>query len=482
MPAHVRPAVDTAIPQSVLSSSALCLPRHFGAFCHVTIMVAWLGGCGTAGNGVLPGDADHGDRATAGEAEGADGDASVMQTDGEEGADGTTPCGNGIIDPGEQCDGGQTPHAICSSYCQLVCEQGYGNCDNVAANGCEEPLTTSAVNCGACGRNCLWTECIGGYCVPQFVAAGSGYADAYTNRNAIVIDDTCVYWTSQSAVYRALKDGTGSAEPIAESQTGPGDLKIGAGFVYWSDIGSSLNSYTDGAIFVAPTDLSAPPTSLLNTLNAPRSVSWSEGTLYWASYGTAAAGYSDGAIESLDLVGSQGRRLLWGSLPAPVGLVIAGTDALWARSGTMAADYRDGRIFKSALNGQATPSEIAADQTRPWALAVDDVYYYWVGVGGANLSNKDGDLVRLARSGVEAPNVLVSGLDSPITLAVDGVYLYWGSGFGVPPVIQRIRKDGSQTDPETIATLNSYFLASVALDETALYWLDLGNRVYRVAK
>lgn len=34
------------------------------------------------------------------------------------------------------------------------CDDGFGNCDGIAANGCETSLNTSATSCGSCGRVC----------------------------------------------------------------------------------------------------------------------------------------------------------------------------------------------------------------------------------------------------------------------------------------------------------------------------------------
>ncbi len=45
------------------------------------------------------------------------------------------------------------------------CDTGFGNCDAMAATGCETPLNTNA-NCGACGTACaVGTRCSGGTCV-----------------------------------------------------------------------------------------------------------------------------------------------------------------------------------------------------------------------------------------------------------------------------------------------------------------------------
>ncbi len=46
------------------------------------------------------------------------------------------------------------------------CAVGLGNCDGMAANGCETPITTN-LNCGTCGHACgAGTSCVSGLCLP----------------------------------------------------------------------------------------------------------------------------------------------------------------------------------------------------------------------------------------------------------------------------------------------------------------------------
>lgn len=55
--------------------------------------------------------------------------------------------------------------ATCTSgACGMACAAGYGNCDGVAANGCEAVFASDPLNCGMCGKSCAGQACVGGVC------------------------------------------------------------------------------------------------------------------------------------------------------------------------------------------------------------------------------------------------------------------------------------------------------------------------------
>ncbi|MGA2687634.1 MAG: DNRLRE domain-containing protein [Candidatus Korobacteraceae bacterium] len=81
-------------------------------------------------------------------------------------------CVNPQTDPnncggcGDVCPSGPQSYPLCTNgQCILVCQSGYGNCDNNPNNGCETNLMTDHNNCGACGIHCNGLQiCQGGQC------------------------------------------------------------------------------------------------------------------------------------------------------------------------------------------------------------------------------------------------------------------------------------------------------------------------------
>ncbi len=56
--------------------------------------------------------------------------------------------------------------ATCAAgACAYACNTGFADCDGMTANGCETDVTSSASNCGACGRTCAaGVTCVAGAC------------------------------------------------------------------------------------------------------------------------------------------------------------------------------------------------------------------------------------------------------------------------------------------------------------------------------
>ncbi len=105
-------------------------------------------------------------------------------------AAGTTFCNGACVDTrvstshcgmcGRTCAAPANGAAACvAGACTLgTCTEGFGNCDNNAANGCEVNLNTTPTHCGACRDACSTANatpaCTGGVCS---VTCATGFAD-----------------------------------------------------------------------------------------------------------------------------------------------------------------------------------------------------------------------------------------------------------------------------------------------------------------
>ncbi|EYF06307.1 Hypothetical protein CAP_2185 [Chondromyces apiculatus DSM 436] len=81
---------------------------------------------------------------------------------------------------GTQCTVANGSPLCSNGTCQVgACAQGYANCDNNPANGCEIHVANNPGNCGACGATCTVANstpaCVGGTC--QVGTCNAGYGD-----------------------------------------------------------------------------------------------------------------------------------------------------------------------------------------------------------------------------------------------------------------------------------------------------------------
>ncbi len=72
-------------------------------------------------------------------------------------------CGDGQLDPGEQCDGPVGENAVCDA-CALVCLDTFDNCTNDDSLACLTDTSNDPDHCGGCNIACPGTQCINGQC------------------------------------------------------------------------------------------------------------------------------------------------------------------------------------------------------------------------------------------------------------------------------------------------------------------------------
>jgi len=108
-------------------------------------------------------------------------------------------CGNGSVDGAETCDTNlpiscADPTPVCLNDCTGCvaelpgCVIGTGNCDGIAANGCETDLFNDTFNCGSCDNKCKAGYCVGGKC-PSLSYAKEGVVPC-----GRLVDDPSTAW------------------------------------------------------------------------------------------------------------------------------------------------------------------------------------------------------------------------------------------------------------------------------------------------
>ena len=75
---------------------------------------------------------------------------------------------------GLRCGAPNASASCAAGACQFTCNAGFSDCDGLIGTGCETNITTSAANCGACGRVCATGQvCTNGQCATVEPAAVS---------------------------------------------------------------------------------------------------------------------------------------------------------------------------------------------------------------------------------------------------------------------------------------------------------------------
>jgi hypothetical protein len=106
------------------------------------------------------------------------------------------------------------------------------------------------------------------------------------------------------------------------------------------------------------------------------------------------------------------------------------------------------------------------------ALTIDEGFVYWV-------SSSSGTLNRIPKTG-GALEVLAKDQIHPLRLAVAGEYVYWlsgtsdpGSEVGMPAVLSRMLKSGSEPEALAESSVSVYRFSDVIVDGGFVYWVGV---------
>ncbi len=132
--------------------------------------------------------------------------ANACETDLDTDAGNCARCGMKCPTTGTHANG-----AICTAgVCGLTCESGFGDCNQVAADGCEVQTTSDPANCGECGHSCQGAFCVASVCgTPPNVVAAMPENDPL---RGLAIDGSYAYTCDYNGyVYKANLDGSAAA-------------------------------------------------------------------------------------------------------------------------------------------------------------------------------------------------------------------------------------------------------------------------------
>lgn len=125
----------------------------------------------------------------------------------------TERCGpNGVV-----CAAANGTPSCIEGVCGVAsCNDGFADCDGVAANGCEVNTRSSTAHCGACDNACATGNlCARGVCVPAMTVDAIGCADgtreAFTDRTAFPHIAACAGPWAVPGIFPAVPPSTAAA-------------------------------------------------------------------------------------------------------------------------------------------------------------------------------------------------------------------------------------------------------------------------------
>jgi hypothetical protein len=362
---------------------------------------------------------------TGGDAGADAGDAAGGGTDGSLAGD-TPSTSDG---PAPSCS---TPLQVCGSTCVA--------------------LESDPKNCGACGHDCLGGACLSGACLAFVFATATLAADSLAS------DGANLYWTDGSSPgFIETCSATGCAgAPTSLAVVGgtPTAIAADGARVYWVDtLEGTVNQCAVGGC-------NGQPTILASGQSQPGAIAVDATTVYW----TALQGTSlvVGQVLACPIGGScASPSTLVANVAYPSGIAVDAT-SVYFETGTGLS-----RCARGGCGGTATVVASGTASSSVGVIALGGMGAYWTGQAG---------LLECNVAGCGTPSKFAS---MAAGVAADGAFVYWTQSSGVGQVM-KCPLAGCGAEPTTLAS-NLNGPSSLAIDETAIYWID-GSTIYKLAK
>jgi sugar lactone lactonase YvrE len=264
--------------------------------------------------------------------------------------------------------------------------------------------------------------------------------------SAIAVDTTSVYWTDpiEGTIHRVSSGGHGD-EIFASNQRTPSAIAVGATSLFWANQG-------DGSFMSLPLE-GGTPRALASSQNEPIAIAVGRDAVFWADAGSPGSNH-DGSIVKVPFDGGAPITIA-SNQSNPAGIAVDDKFAYWS-SVTL------GTIMKVPVGG-GTPETLVATGRSPLGITVDASAVYW--------TNYDGEVLKHVLADPTGGFVtLANGHFSQGTgIATDGASVFFSVADG--EIVEVPAAGGAATQLSTSENAP----ASVALDSSAVYWVDVGN-------
>jgi hypothetical protein len=395
-------------------------------------------------------------------------------------------CGNGVIDPGETCDGAALGGLSCNSTVKpsaggtLKCA---ANCLSYDVSACTCASTLSLCqtgtpacvdlvndpkNCGTCGNACdASSACTSSHCTTVLRATVG-------TPEGIAIDATSIYYANDldGNIYSMPLAGGAPTKLVTSGQgTSAWEILVSGSTLYWT-------TYVDDRVLKVPTTGGA--ASVVSPSDGNPEGIVSDGTyLYWAdSYSSSAlvrrASIATGTVTTVETPPDGGTNPF-----NPISIAVDATNVYWGNAGT---SLGTSSVYQANKADGSNPIALATGVDPVYGLTVDaTTVYFTAGLGGSVYSVPIGGGVVKTISSTET---------NPSSIVADATSIYWLA----QSTVRKMAKTGG-----AITTLASYTgnLPALApscgnfkflvLDANYVYWTDAGTQsgsgsIFRVSK
>ena len=342
---------------------------------------------------------------------------------------------------GHSCDNGTCSKGECT------CKKGFVDCNGLLTDGCEAELATDAKNCGACGHDCEGGKCQAGRCRPYELHSFAYPQSILRGKDGLYVA-TCAPPPNTAIVKLGVNGG--APDPVTVED--PSDMASTDCGVFQTLAGSDLYFTSNEAILDASLSMVATPTVVEGDDLSLGFLGATSGALYWILNDKPPA-----TTKHLYRMAFTAGAMAEQVLKDPVtGATVFG-DKLYYSDATGTSSLGDTDTMGTLISADLKTKALTAD--------------------AKNLYGQDDDGIEVVPIAGGAMKLLVPDA-ATFALASDGEHLYWFD-FSTG-IIAEIPVGGGDTRllDDGNGSANN---ASIAFDDTAVYWLA-NDTVYKLVK